>query len=304
MLDSLPEALINRALKGAIALSALSLLGFGAFYYIDRYHPAAAQVEDQLLRQLEAQVIQDPQNPGARVRVAWAYLDQKMVEQALIQFDEALKLREDYQAALIGKGTAYVRKGSLNAALPPLERVAELNQENFFRKTLRELQPVYYHLGTIYAAQGRGEKAIGAFKEALEIDRVDADSLYGLAMVYLAQGDLEQARPNLELAVRLDPVFADGHRALAGIYERLGMAGNSLLARAMVSYSEARYDEALGLLDQARALAPEVGEVDQALGLVYDKKGQPAEAVAAYRTALAKDPQLALAQGAVARARP
>ncbi len=304
MFDSVPDRLINRALKSAIALSALGVLGFGAFYYVDRYHPATAQVEDQVLRQLEAQVIQDPQNPGARVRVAWAYLDQNMAQQALIQFDEALKLREDYQAALIGKGTAYMRKGDLNAALAPLQRVAELNQENFFRKTLRELQPVYYYLGTIYAAQGRAEESIGAFKEALEIDRVDADSLYGLAMVYVAQGDLEQARPNLELAVRLDPVFADGHRALTGVYERLGLAGNSLVSRAMVSYSEGRYDEALGLLEQARALAPEVGEVHQALGLVYDKKGQPAEALAAFRTALEKDPQLALAQGAVARARP
>lgn len=297
----LPDQVGDRSLKMLMALTAVSLVGFGVYYYVDRYAVSVPPISQQFLRDLEARVVQDPQNPEARVQVAWAYLDQDRYGQAVAQFDEALKLRENYQAALIGKGTAYVRKGDLKAALGPFEQVAELNKDNPFKRTLRELQAVYYHLGTIYADQKKDDQAVAAFREALDIDRADADSLYGLGMVYLRQGDAAQARPLLEQAVRLDPVFADAYHALKTVYEQQGMAGHALVARAMLSYIQGDYDRAAGLLGQAVRVLPDLPEAYQALGLVYDKQGQRDEALVAYRTALEKNPDLPLAQGGVAR---
>ncbi|MBI4499339.1 MAG: tetratricopeptide repeat protein [Chloroflexi bacterium] len=297
----LPDEVIDRGLKVVITLTAIALVAFGGYYYRDRYASPVPTVQDQALRQLEAQVMQDPQNPEARVQVAWGYLDAGLIEQALTQFDEALKLREDYQAALIGKGNAYVRKGDLNAAQAPFELVAQLNENNPFKRTLRELQGVYYYLGTIYAQQGQDDRAIQAFTEALAIDSADADSLYGLGTAYLRQGDLEQARAALEQAVRLDPVFAEGYHALQTVYEQQGMVGHVLLARGMLSLSQGNYDEALKHLHQAVRTVPDLAEAHQALGIVYDRKGQQAEALDAFQSALERNPDLPLARGGVAR---
>ncbi|MBI2887247.1 MAG: tetratricopeptide repeat protein [Chloroflexi bacterium] len=297
----LPEPLADASLKVLAVATALLILGFGGYYFFNRYYHQEAAVQNLEIRRLEADVIKDPQSAEPRVRVAWAYLDQGMVDQAVVQFGEALKLRENYQAALIGLGTAFFRKNDYANALVSLEQVAELNRNNPFKRTLRELQAVYYYLGSIYAQQGKDQEAISSFREALDIDRADADSLYGLGQVYLRQGQLNEAAPLLEQAVRFDPVFSDGYRALAAVYEQQGKVGHLLWVKAMMSFTQNKYDESLGYLNQAIRVLPDLPEAHQAQGLVYEKMGRSADALAAFQTALEKDPRLPLAQAGVAR---
>ena len=287
--------------KVLIAVTAVLLVGFGVYYYTQRYYHPGPSVGDADLRQMEERVIQDPQNPDARVMVAWAYLDRGATGQAVGQFDEALKLRENYQAALIGKGTALFRANDLTGALQSLEQVAEINNGNPYKRTLRELQSVYYYLGTIYAQQGRHEDATNSFLEALDIDRADADSLYGLGMVYLKQGQLDDAAPLLEMAIRFDPAFVDGYKGLATVYEKQGKTGQLFWVQGMLSFSQGKYQDALDNLNKSLRLTADLPEVYQAQGMVYEKMGRTGEALGAYQAALEKDPGLLVAQGGVVR---
>ena len=296
-----PNSVMDAGFKVLVAATAVLLVGFGVYYFAQRYYHPGPSVADTDLRQMEERVIQDPQNPDARVMVAWAYLDKGATAQAVAQFNEALKLRENYQAALIGKGTALFRANDLTGALGPLEQVAEINKSNPYKRTLRELQGVYYYLGAIYSQRGRDEEAIDAYLAALDIDRADADSLYGLGMVYVQQNKLDEAAPLLEMAIRFDPVFADGYKGLATVYEKQGKMGQLLWVRAMLSFTQGKYEEALDSLNKSLRVTTDLPEVYQAQGLVYEKMGRSAEALRAYQTALEKDPGLLVAQGGVTR---
>ena len=297
----LPGYVMDTGFKILVAATVVLLVGFGVYYFAQRdYHPGPS-VMDADLRQMEERVIQDPQNADARVQVAWAYLDRGATAQAVAQFNEALKLREDYQAAIIGKGTALFRVNDITGALQSFEQVAEINKSNPYKRTLRELQGVYYYLGTIYAQQGRHEDAKNSFLEALDIDRADADSLYGLGMVYLKQGELDDAAPLLEMAIRFDPAFVDGYNGLATVYEKQGKMGQLFWVRAMLSFSQGKYEEALDSLSKSLRLTTDLPEVYQAQGMTYEKMGRTAEALRAYQTALEKDPRLLVAQGGVTR---
>ena len=296
-----PNNVMDTGFKVLVAATVVLLVGFGVYYFVGRYYHSGPTVVDADLRQMEERVIQDPQNPDARVMVAWAYLDKGATAQAVAQFNEALKLRENYQAALIGKGTALFRANDMAGALQPLEQVAEINKSNPYKRTLRELQSVYYYLGAIYAQQGRHEDAVNSYLEALDIDRADADSLYGLGMVYVQQNKLDDAAPLLEMAIRFDPVFVDGYNGLATVYEKQGKMGQLFWVRGMLSFSQEKYQDALDHLSKSLRLTTDLPEVYQAQGMVFEKMGRTGEALGAYQMALEKDPSLLVAQSGAAR---
>ena len=222
------------------------------------------------------------------------------LEQAITTFDSALKLDPHYALAYTGLAEAYLRtfrRSSDPKWLPMAQeagaRAVELNGK---------LAPAHVSLGTIYAATGEYSKAVGEFKRALQLDRLNADAYRELAASYEALHQSSDAENTYRTAIDLRPGdwltngmlasyyynhsrYAESEKYFKRIIELTPDNATGYLNLAVVEIVLDRYPEAEALLKQSIALK----STDRAygnLGTVYYQLGRFAEAVAVYEKAV------------------
>lgn len=256
---------------------------------------------DATLEQLESSVRQDPQNPQARVAVAIAYAARGYNDDAITQFQEALKLEESNQTALIGLGQTLLRSDRPDEALEPLLQVVELNKDNPFRRTLEQLEAVYYDLGIIYTQKRDYQQATFYLGEALDINPVDADAWYMLGHAQQLSGELEIALYSYEQATLFVPDFVEAYEGLAEIYRQMEDEGGERYAKGMIRLAAGSFDRAVSELRKAAAAMPDKAEVHQGLGLALEGQDHIQDALVSYGRALELDPTLMLARLATQR---
>lgn len=256
---------------------------------------------DVTLAQLEEDVQKDPQDVQKRLAVAIAYSARGYNGAAIDQFQEVLRLEENNQTALMGLGRSYMDQGDTEKALEPLLKVAELNKDNPFRRTIEQLEAVYYDLGMIYLEQKEPATAAEYLLQALEINSADADAWHQLGRAQQAAGQFDAALSSYEQAVRFVPDYADVYRRMARIYAELGRTAEHRYATGMVELSERAFDRALTDLEEAAKQKPDLAEAHQGLGMVLESKGKSREALLSYQKALELDPDLLLSKLAVQR---
>jgi tetratricopeptide (TPR) repeat protein len=273
----------------------LLLVASAAYYTYDRYLVRVESPLDRATHGLEDQVRATPNDPLLRLQVAQAYVQQGRQEQAVSQYEEALKLRANWQPALLGMAAAELARNNTQRAETIYRQIADLNKDNELRYANVDLQEVYYRLALFASRDGRHQEAVQWAREALAVDRTQADALLLLGTSEEALGHTSAAADAYRQAVRFDPNFREGFLALERVDGVLG------------DQPEARYAHAMGLLaggDPDRSLqelqgvvrdSPEYAEAYQGLGLVYARQGQREAAVQAFRTALDHNPDLLLA---------
>lgn len=301
-IDSWFEAHADRALRAAAVLLVLGIVGFAVYYYFDRYHSTNnVTIIDQGVTRLEEMIKRDPRNGDARVQLGFGYAELGYVDEAIVQYNEALKIDEKNQGALIGLGHAYMDKQNPDKAVTYYLQVAELNKNNPYRKTLRILESVYYNLATIHFERGNLDETLQYVREALDIERTDADAHLLLGRALQGKGDHDGAVAAFRDATRMDPNFADAYHAMVKSFEAKGLRGHVLYAQGMAAYSAKDFDGALKRLKEAVAATPNLAEAYLGIGLSHERLGQKQEAMAAYGKAVEIDPELALAQSGIKR---
>lgn len=256
------------------ALAVASLIGFGVYYYYDRYvHPNETVLERQA-NQIESLVKKDPQNPTLRASVAAYYLDAGLTDQAILQAQEGLKLDAKNQAALVILGNAYRQKGDTASAIKYYKQVVELGKDNSSAFLDPRLEAVYYELGKIYDEQGKFKEAIQSLESALAIDRTDADALYTLGKVYQDQNDHKNAIKQFEQALRFDPTYDQPYRKMVVSYNALGKKPEAAWAQGMISFTEGKYGDAAAQLEAVLRETPGLSQAYLGLGLAYEKMGK------------------------------
>lgn len=256
---------------------------------------------DVALEQLEDVVRRNPQDAQARLAVGIAYIARGYNDSAIEQFQEVLKLEENNQTALMGLGRTHLQKDELDKALAPLLKVVELNKDNPRRRTLDQLEAVYYDLGLIYVRKKDYPKAVEYLAEALEINSTDADAWFVLGRAQQEGGDYENALTSYSRAVDFVPDFVDAYKNMADIYEKLGRAGEKGYATGMIHLATRSFDKASKDLQEATRAVPSLPEAHEGLGIALEAQGRTQEALASYRRALELDPDLMLARLALQR---
>lgn len=275
---------------------ALVLAAFVAFYVYDRYLVVVETPLDQAVRELEDQVRQSPNDAELRLQVANAYARQRRFDQAITQYNEALKLKPNWQPALLAMAATELARGNERQAEAIYRQVAEANKESEFRYASRDLGLVYYRLAAFASRDGRHAEAASWAQEALKVDRTDADALFLLAQSQEAQGDQQAAREAYRQAVWFDPNFREAFAGLARTATTLGDPTEAAYARGMELLAAGDVDGALAGFRRLTQEAPAYAEAFQGLGLAYGKRGQREEAASAFRAALERRPDLLLAQ--------
>ncbi len=234
-----------------------------------------------------------------------ALADEGRTAEAIVQFEEALKIRPDYAQARTDLGNAFSKQGGRGN-----DAIAE------FRAAVASMpgSPIPHNdLGNALVKAGRAQEAIAEYQIALGIkpDYAEAHNNLGKALVGMP-GRAAEAMAHYQAALRLRPDLAEAHvnmgDALAAMPGRTADAiaeyqtalrirpdlaeAHHSLGRAL-SDLPGRMSDAAAEYEAALRSAPEFAEAHYDLGLALAAMARPAEAVAQFEAALKIRPDYA-----------
>ena len=156
-------------------------------------------------------------------------------------------------------GIQHMRREDWRAALPELQKAAELNAElptvhsllgialmntgerpgatEEFRRELRKNPNDFQanlRLGLLLRDENRLDEAFDYLTRAARLRPNDPDVLYGLARIHMGRDDFASAQKTLEQLVSTAPQFEGGHVLLATVYYRLGRREEAEREKAIV----------------------------------------------------------------------
>jgi tetratricopeptide (TPR) repeat protein len=210
--------------------------------------------------------------PYAEGRTALERYDQsRSLERAIELFNKALERDPKYALAHAGLGEAYWRLYA-NEKRPELVALAREHCERALALDSL-LAPAWITLGVIETGTGNAEKAIAAFRRALDRDPRSASARRELGNAYAKLGRFEDAEATYKKAIELRPEdwANDNH------------LGSFLYARARFTDAEAEFRRAL-------QIAPDNARVWSNLGAALNAQDRVAEAQAAFARSIALNP--------------
>ena len=298
----LDDRRILRLVLLTFALVIVVGISFGAYYYWDRYVHLGDQSPVDLAEQhLQQQVRENPQDPGLRVALASLYFKDGKTEQAIDQAHQVLeKYPEDGDALLI-LGLSYTQLGEVLSAVGYLEEFADLHRSSPMKDTDLVLETALYYLGQNYLAQNQPLMAEMVLREALGIERTDADAIYLLGQAYAQQNKPELAIEQYHNAVRFVPDFAEAYHAMAESYFNLGKHDYANYALGAQAYSLGDNDKALEYLLVSVEGSPDFAPSQLTLGLTYEKIGDLEKAKGHVTRSFELDPSSYVAEHALGR---
>jgi tetratricopeptide (TPR) repeat protein len=237
----------------------------------------------------EEQVRNDPNSAELRVAVGDAYLADNRIDDALAQYQQALKITPNLENALYGLGMAEQKKGDLNAAGGAFQALIQGANAAGGAQLDPRLQGAHFYLGQVLRAQGRYPDAINEFRAALALNRADADTLFELGKTFALSGDNKDAMQALDVALAYVPDFRDAYVETQTLATTMGDTNKAAYAGAMLQVLDGNAKAAVPTLQQA---AEKGGDAHYywALGYALEKTNDRTGAQAAYQKAVDIDP--------------
>ncbi len=297
---SVPGSLLDRLLVWSGALLVLAVVGFGAYYYLDRQGKTRTpSLTEQTIARFEQAVRATPGDVSARISLGDLYYTNHRYAESAVQYQAALEIKPDSVLTLMGLGRALLATGDRAGAIQHLTKVIDLTKNDEIPGDVT--QAAQYYLGRAYLDQQRPADAVEHLKVAVAISRMDADAWELLGTAFLADGKVDEAINALSTAVRYVPNYTEAYQQLAAAYERKGQAPQRAYALGMVAYGKGKFAEAADQLEAAVKGASAFANAYVGLGLVREARNERAQAVAAFQQALRLEPDNFNAQAGVSR---
>ena len=154
-----------------------------------------------------------------------ALAEQGKLDEAIVHYYEAIRLKPDYVKAHNNLGVALDQQGKVEEAIAHFTEALRIKPEDV---------EAHNNLGNALARQGKVKEAIAHYLQALRINPACAETHSNLGILLAWQGDLDGAVNHFSVAVRIKPDFAKAHYNLG-----LGLAMQGKLDEAISHYSEA-----------------------------------------------------------------
>lgn len=310
MADSMVKWL-NKILGTGILLVVLNILPLLAMAY--DYKPEIIQALNRrdttaALSLIEAELKIDANYAPYYLLKGKIFFAREQYDEALEQFNLALKKRSKVYEALYYKGLVQLEKGELAKAKKSFDEGVKkakdekalfhdglglyfLNEEMYdsadvhFRKAIKigpDLPEFHAHLGDANYFSGIYPLAIIEYEKVIEMDTSNLDIYFRLSRAYVAQGKYTEALNQLSVVLSRDSTYAQGWKQAGKLYTMAGLSANNR------ELKEQRFKEAIGsyrkFIDLSKDSAD--GEVFFNLGRSYFNLGGFAQADSAFEYVL------------------
>ena len=175
--------------------------------------PEAENFLDDAVAHSERDVNKHPESPRARTNFGVALMNSDRVDEAVVEFESALRIDPSHYTALAHLMTARFRRGEVDQA----EQLAVSLQEQFPNDTVGPIM-----LARIALRNGQSDQAVAALEVAVRLDQKSPLPRYFLGMVLMARHQERKAIANLKAASRLEPRSPVFHRGLGVVYAMRG----------------------------------------------------------------------------------
>lgn len=173
-------------------------------------------------------ISENPRSWMAYNNLGNALLQKGRVNEAIAQFNEALKIDPNYAVGQSNLGNALLRIGRTEESLAHIERALEIDPRNAEAEN---------NLGNTLLQMGRMEEAATHYGKAIAIDPHYAEAYNNLGALFLQMGRFDESLANLQKALTIDPESPQAENNL----------GNTLLRMGRASEALAHYDKAVAL---------------------------------------------------------
>jgi Tfp pilus assembly protein PilF len=201
------------------------------------------------------------------------------LDEAIVQYGNALAIRPNDAEAHNNLGNALLRKSKVDEAIAQFRQALELKPD---------FAAVHNNLGEALLRQGHVEEALASFETYLDAKPNDAKAHNDLGIALLRHGNVGEAIGQYRRALEIEPDFAAAHINLGEALRRQG-----------------DFKGAIACYRKYLELQPDNAVACNNLGLLLARQGRFAEAIAAFQKALEIRPDYAEARRnlAVARSR-
>jgi tetratricopeptide (TPR) repeat protein len=235
------------------------------------------------LSALRSAIVNDPQETLSYKGLGFALTRLQKYDDAVSTWQQLMKVDPDDPDGPENLGAAMIDAKRYSDAVPVLESAIRANPDQ---------TSLYLQLGTAYLRSGNEDKALAAYKKALETDSIpmmfnnvgyelaDADKQLPLALQYAEKAvhDEEEASTKVKLSELKDLHYSE---SLVAYWDTLGW----------VYFRMGAYEKAESYLKSAWQAGQYAAAADH-LGQLYEKEKKPAMAFHMYNLALEVDPQM------------
>jgi protein O-mannosyl-transferase len=248
-------------------------------------------------------------NPVAHNCLGLDLFQKGRLDEAIAQYQAALKISPRYEDAHNNLGNALVQKGQVDDAIAQYQEALKINPR---------MAEAHYNLANALAQEGRVDEAIAEYQESLKInpDVPEVRNNLGLALVQKGQADAAIAQ--YEEALKINPDYGDAHDNLGDALAQKGQADEATTqfqealkinpndveahnSLGNISGQAGKWDEAISQYQEALKINPNYANAHAGLGTVLAQKGQVTEAIAQFQEALKLQPQNTTLQNNFAR---
>jgi tetratricopeptide (TPR) repeat protein len=178
------------------------------------------------------------------VRLGILYTQAGRVDDAIVQFDQALKVARDHQEALLYAGIAYMNKQEYDKALKYLDKEIKYYKNTSMAGANPSLEQAYYYGGVAYWKKKDYDKALDYLNRALIIKSARSDTYLVIGRIYLDKKSYDEAIGAFSKALQFDPSYADALYGSGVAYEAKGEKTKALDAYKAALKSQSDFKDA------------------------------------------------------------
>ena len=190
-------------------------------------------------------LLSNPHASVAHTNLGIALQEKGRIADAILHFDEALRIDPEYAEAHYNLGTALMKTGQTADAIDQYTQALRINPG---------YAKAHYNLGNALMKTGRADDAIEQYEQAVTLNPDYAGAYNNLGAALLQSGHVSEAVEQYERAVLIEPGLAEAHYNLGAALMQAGRASEAAEQFEEVLQIHPNDAEALNNLARAQAL--------------------------------------------------
>jgi Flp pilus assembly protein TadD len=161
---------------------------------------------DEAINQYQEAIRLKPDSADAHYNLGNALLKKDQTDEAISQYQEVIRLKPDDADAHNNLGDALLKKGQTDEAINQYQEAIRLKPDS---------ADAHYNLGNALRKKGQIDEAINQYQEVIRLKPDDAEAHNNLGVALAIKGQTDEAIRQFQEAIRLKPDSADAQNNLA-----------------------------------------------------------------------------------------